>query len=145
MVEDAVGGQENYDAYTGLKESVSVIQKTLNETKIRVNALKSEDGKYAVDGKYTANEAKLQEEIDGYTSAISEAFKNNTCVAWKAENESKFAETTQKIADYEAKAKEGVAAYEAVVTALGKYDTAIGALEKKVGSEGQPRGSRLQW
>ena len=72
LVEDAVGGQENYDAYTGLKESVSVIQKTLNETTIRVNALKSEDGKYAVDGKYTANEAKLQEEIDGYTSAISE-------------------------------------------------------------------------
>ena len=45
LVEDAVGGQENYDAYTGLKESVSVIQKTLNETTIRVNALKSEDGK----------------------------------------------------------------------------------------------------
>ena len=137
LVEEAVGGQENYDAYTGLKESVSVIQKTLNETNIRVNALKSKDGKYAVDGKYAANEAKLQEEIDGYTSAISEAFKNETCVAWKAENESKFAETTQKIADYEAKAKEGVAAYEVVVTALADYDEAIKKLEKKVGSEGR--------
>ena len=60
MVEEAVGGQENYDAYTGLKESVSVIQKTLNETNIRVNALKSKDGKYAVDGKYAANEASCR-------------------------------------------------------------------------------------
>lgn len=137
LVEKAVGGQENYDAYKDLKKSVSGIQKTLNETEVRVNALMSKDGKYAVDGKYAANEAKLQEQIDGYTNAISEAFKNKTCVAWKTENESKFAETTKAIAAYEAQAKGGVAAYEDVVTALDKYDTAIEALEKKVGSEGR--------
>lgn len=58
-------------------------------------------------------------------------------MAWKAENESKFAETTKKIADYEAKAKEGVAAYEVVVKALADYDEAIKKLEEKVGSEGR--------
>ena len=144
MVEEAVGGQENYDAYTGLKESVSVIQKTLNETNIRVNALKSKDGKYAVDGKYAANEAKLQEEIDGYTSAISEAFKNETCVAWKAETKASLRKPHKRLPTMKQKQR-GRGCIRGCSDGI--WLTMM-RLSKKFGKESRkrrPRGSRLQW
>lgn len=141
LIVKAVGSTTNYKAYKDVKDLIAKVQKSLNDTKTAVNALKSTDGKYSVNGKYTAKETEIQTALDNFSTEISEALKdkndNNACVTWKENNETEITELNGDISEYKKTAEEGVAAYNAVAAALKSYDDAIKALETKVGSEGR--------
>ena len=134
LVEKAVGSKDNYNAYKAVQATIASVQKLLDEAKNRVNVLKSEDGNYAVDGKYAAKEAEIQKKLDDFTSQMTAALRENTCVAWQTANESKILAVKTDVSAYETQAGDGVAAYNEVVKALAEYDKAIKALEDKVGT-----------
>ena len=139
LIEDAVGSTTNYNAYRDVKDLIAKVQKSLNDTKAAVNALKSTDGNYSVNGKYTAKETEIQADLDKYSTEIGEELKKggDACVTWKAKNETKIMDLNSDISEYKATAEDGLAAYNAVAAALKSYDDAIKALETKVGSEGR--------
>lgn len=134
LVEKAVGSVDNYNAYKAVQGVIADMQNKLNEAKNSVNALASEDGNYTVSGKYAAKETEIQTSLNTFTTQMTEALHNNTCVQWQIDNQSKIEAVGGVIEAYESTAEDGVAAYEAVVTALAEYDVAIKALEDKVGT-----------
>lgn len=73
LVEDAVGSKDNYYAYKKAQAAIAVVQKALNDAKVRVNALTSDDGNYSVSGRYAAQEAAIQKSLDDFTSAMTVA------------------------------------------------------------------------
>lgn len=134
LVKDAVGSVDNYNAYKAAQAAIAGVQKALNDAKVRVNALKSTDGKYSVDGRYAAQEAAIQKSLDDFTSAMTDALHNDKCVTWWNDNQDNINGKQTDIANYENTAKDGVAAYNDVVAKLADYDKAIKALEDKVGT-----------
>lgn len=135
LVKDAVGSEGNYNAYKAAQAAIAGVQKALNDAKVRVNALKSADGKYSVSGRYAAQEAAIQKSLDDFTSEMTDALHKNSCVTWWKDNEANINNVKQTdIANYESKANDGVNAYNDVVTKLADYDKAIKALEDKVGT-----------
>ena len=122
----------NYEAYTRVQESVATVQEAFDKAKAEVAKLASEDGKYKAEGKYTATETNLQNEITKYLTDAKAAYDGGTCVDWETNNSANITATGTKVATYQADAEAALAAYETATDKIAEYTTAVDGLEEVV-------------
>lgn len=137
LIVDGLGSEANYKAYEAADEAIDDLVETLRTTMEKVNALKSEDGGYVVNGKFATDETTFNETINGYRKAIDAALneKADKCQIWWADNQVKVNATEAAIKALETTANDCVASYTAITKGMAGLKASLDELDKKIGSD----------
>lgn len=137
LIVGGLGSEDNYKAYEAADNAIDDLVETLRTTMEKVNALKSEDGGYAVNGRFATDETTFNETINGYRKAIDAALnkKADECLKWWTENQVKVNDTEAAINALETTAKDCVASYTAITEEMARLKASLDELDKKIGSD----------
>lgn len=132
LEEKAAADLANYKAWKQMDAEVASLNDALKAAKELVNALKSEDEKYSVNGKYAGVEDAIQAAIDEYKAGADEAKNNGKAVEYQTANSGKGSEISTSIADYSKNANTALDNYNKVAAALKDLNKAFEELNGKV-------------
>lgn len=137
LVTKAVGSWDNYQAYQAVKAAIAGLQKKYNGVKDYLDNTKSEDGLYALKGKYDVELATYQTAITNYSTAIEAELEKagSACITWKSNNQSAMTATGSSIDALKAKAEAGLADYEVIAEKLADYKEALDGFKTLLGSD----------
>lgn len=137
LVTKAVGSWDNYQAYQDVKAAIAGLQKKYNGVKDYLDNTKSEDGLYALKGKYDVELATYQTAITNYSTAIEAELEKagSACITWKSNNQSAMTATGSSIDALKAKAEAGLADYEVIAEKLADYKEALDGFKTLLGSD----------
>jgi len=126
LEEKAAADIANYVAWKNMDEEVASLNNALDAARELVNALKSADGKYSVNGKYAGVEDAIQAEIKEYKDGADKAKGEGKAVDYQAANSDKVGKIQSLISDYSEKANSALGNYNKVASDLeelrGKFE-----------------------
>lgn len=125
----------NYNAHQATMKALDALKTELKEANDSVNALKSEKGEYAAEGRWTTTPEELQKAIAGYREAAKAAYEKGEAVDYKNEFDAAQAEAKANIEAYVQAANDALAEFERVADAIDEWEKGLAAIKAYIVEE----------
>lgn len=122
---------DNYYAHQATMEVLDALQTKLDDANKAVNALTSEVGDYAAEGRWTTTPEGLQEAIDGYREDAAAAYENGEAVSYSFDAD----QAEASIAAYVQAAKYALANFDRVAGVIAEWEKGLADIKTYIAEE----------
>lgn len=121
----------NYNAHQATMKALDALRTKLKEANDSVNALKSEKGEYAAEGRWITTPEEVLKAINGYSEAAEEAYKKGEAASYSFD----AAQVEKDIEAYVQAAEAAVGDFERVAGAIADWEEGLAAIKAYIAEE----------
>ncbi|MDD6123452.1 MAG: dockerin type I domain-containing protein [Bacteroidales bacterium] len=121
----------NYYAHQATMEVLEAVLTKLDDANKAVNALKSEKGEYAAEGRWITTPEEVLKAINGYSEAAEEAYKKGEAASYSFD----AAQVEKDIEAYVQAAEAAVGDFERVAGAIDEWEKGLAAIKAYIAEE----------
>lgn len=122
---------DNYNAHQATMKALDALRTKLKEANDSVNALKSEKGEYAAEGRWITTPEEVLKAINGYSEAAEEAYKKGEAASYSFD----AAQVEKDIEAYVQAAEAAVGDFERVAGAIADWEEGLAAIKAYIAEE----------